>query len=309
MAHEFVTTAELLQLGDGNISDIDVSELLEDAPLLRALHAQDASHDVQHEWLKKTAAPAVGFRSINDGRENKKATYTKVTRDLQLFDASMSIDVGLLKSQNGDRLRRREAMDHLKASFAAMEKQILYGTANEATGFEGFADEATVDAVADAMVVNATGTTANTASSVWAIRTAEEAVSIAYGANGRIEIGEEYPTVLDGSATGIYDAMRTPLLFWAALQIGSSLDIGRIVNLTAQSGKGLTDLLLSQLYEAFPASRKPQMFAMGVRSVSQLQQSRTTYSPTGKEAPFPTEWNGVPILVTDQITATEPIVA
>ncbi|QDV44373.1 hypothetical protein Enr13x_42380 [Stieleria neptunia] len=307
MANAFVTTTELLQLGDGNISDIEVSELLEDAPLLAALSAIEASNDTSHEWLKKTAAPTTGFRAINDGRENKKATYTKVVKALKLFDAGFSIDMGLLKSKNGDALRTREAKDHLMAAFADFEKQIVYGTGQDADGFGGFANETTCDDSDDSMVINAAGTTANTASSVWAIRIGEPAVSVVYGANGRIEIGEEFPTVLDGSATGVYDAMRTPILFYGGLQISTTLDLGRICNLTADSGKGLTDDLLSELFALFPAGRKPNAFAMSRRSQKQLQQSRTATNATGAEAPFPTEAHGVPIVVTDQITDTEAL--
>lgn len=308
MADAFVSTAELLQLGDGNISDIDVTELLEDAPLLARLSAIVASNDTSHEWLKKTAAPGTGFRAINDGRENTKATYTKVTQALKLFDASFSLDMGLLKSESGERLRRREAMDHMKAALANMEQQVVYGTGNESDGFNGFTNETSVDKNDDAMVVNAGGTTADTATSVWAIRIGEAAVSVVYGMNGRIEIGEEYPTTLAGSATGIYDAMRTPILFWGGVQVSTSLDLGRIVNLTEDSGKGLTDDLLSDLLALFPAGRKPNLFAMTRRSNKQLQQSRTATNATGAPAPFPTEAFGVPIVMTDQISDTEALV-
>ncbi|MDM4014631.1 major capsid protein [Roseiconus lacunae] len=307
MANSFVTTTELLQLGDGNISDIEVSELLEDAPLVAALSAIEASHDTNHEWLKKTAAPATGFRSINDGRENKKATYAKVVKALKLFDASFSIDMGLLKSKSGEALRTREAKDHLMAAFADLEKQIIYGNAQDASGFSGLADEATVDDKDDVMVVDAGGSVANTGSSVWAIRAGESAVSVVYGAGGQVDIGEEYPTVLEGSTTGVFDAMRTPILFWGGLQITTTLDVARICNLTGEGGAGLTDNLLSDLYALFPAGRKPNLFVMSGRSQKQLQQSRTATNATGAEAPFPTEAHNVPIIVTDQVSDTEAL--
>lgn len=309
MANAFVGTAELLQLGDGNIGDIDVTELLEDAPLLARLSAIVASNDTSHEWLKKTAAPATGFRSINDGLENTKATYTKVTQALKLFDASFAIDIGLLKSSSGDALRRREAIDHMKAAFANMEKQVVYGTGNLSGGFAGLSNETSVDKKDDAMVVDATGSAVGEATSVWAIRTNESAVSVVYGQNGRIEIGEEYPTVLDGSSTGSYDAKRTPIVFWGGVQVATSLDLGRIVNLTAQAGKGLTDDLVASLLAKFPAGRRPNVIAMNRQSQEQLRASRTTYSPTGMPAPMPEEVFGIPIVVTDQISSAEAIVA
>lgn len=309
MANAFVTTTELLQLADGNISDIDVSELLQKAPFLAVLAAIEASNETSHEWLKKTAAPTAGFRAINDGMENKKATYTKVTQALKLFDASFSVDLGLLKARSGDALKRREAVDHLQTAFQSMEKQIFYGTGSDAAGFTGFAQEATVAAFDDAMVINAAGTTASTGSSVWAVRSGETAVSVVYGGNGRIDIGEEYMTTLAGSATGVFDAVRTPILFYGGVQVATTLALGRIINLTADSGKGLTDDLIADLLALFPAGEEPTHLAMTRRSRKQLQQSRTATNPTGAPAPFPTEAFGVPIVVTDQLTNTEAISA
>ncbi|EMI19092.1 hypothetical protein RMSM_03988 [Rhodopirellula maiorica SM1] len=309
MANAFVGTAELLQLADGNISDIDVSELLEEAPFLKVLSAIEASHETSHEWLKKTAAPAGGFRAVNDGRENKKATYTKVTQALKLFDASFAIDLAVAMLPSGDALRRREAKDHLMASFAAMEAQVFYGTGADSDGFAGFANEATVDKKDDAMVVDATGTSVGAATSVWAVRVGEEAVSAVYGKGATIEVGEEYQTVLEGSSTGTFDAMRTPILFWGGVQIATSLDLGRIVNLTAQSGKTLTDDLIIELISKFPAGRGPTHLVMNRQSQKQLQQSRTATNATGSPAPLPEESHDVPIVVTDQISSTEAIVA
>ena len=185
MANAFVSTVELLQIGDGNIDDISVSDVLEGAPLIRALVSGTASNETSHEWLKKTAAPNTGFRAVNDGRENTKATYTKVTEALKLYDASFDVDEGLLRSQNGERLFRREALDHLQATFANMEKQVLYGTGNDSGGFAGLANEATVAAYDDTMVIDAGGTTANTGSSVFAIRNAENGIAPIFGGERR----------------------------------------------------------------------------------------------------------------------------
>lgn len=311
MANAFVSTTELLQLGDGNISDINVTELLEETPLLAALPAIVASNMTSHEWLKKTTAPTAGFRAINNGLENTKAAYTKVTRALQLYDAGFDLDMGLLKAGNGDALLRREAIDHLRTAFVSMEKQLFYGTGTggDSAGFAGFSQETAVDKKDDAMVVDATGTSANATTSVWAIRANPDAVTVVYGLNGRIEIGSSYNVLRAGSSTGHYDALRTPIMFYGGLQIATSLDLGRICNLTTQSGKGLTDILLSQLYNKFPAGRRPTHFVMNRQSHGQLQASRTATNPTGAPAPYPTEAFGVPIIVTDQILSTEAVVA
>jgi hypothetical protein len=307
MADVFTTTADLLQLGDGNISDINVSELLEDAPVLAIMFAQQASYETTHEWLKKTVAPAVGFRAINDGRENDKATYAKVIKILELFDASFSIDQGLLQSKSGESLKRREAVDHMKAAFADLEGQLLNGTiGGSADGFDGFADEASVDDSDDPMVINAGGAVADVQTSVWLVRNNEEACSVVYGLDAKISIGEEYPAIMPGSVTGHYDAMRTPILWYAALQVATTLDLGRICNLDAVAT--LTDKLISEAIALFPSQRKPNFLAMTRQSQQQLQDSRTATNPTGAPAPFPESAFNIPIITTDQLTNTEAIV-
>ena len=159
------------------------------------------------------------------------------------------------------------------------------------------------------MVVDAGGTTASTASSVWAIRLGESAVSAVYGLGGQIEIGQEYSVLRSGSVTGSYDAMRTPILFYGGLQVATNYDLGRIANVTEDAGKGLTDDLLSELIGKFPAGRAPNVIAMSRRSLRQLQQSRTATNPTGSPAPFPSDAFGVQLVATDQISDTEAILA
>jgi hypothetical protein len=94
-----------------------------------------------------------------------------------------------------------------------------------------------------------------------------------------------------------------------AVQVGSVYDLSRICNLTGDSGKGLTDILLSNLLELAPVGKMPTLLVMSRRSRGQLQRSRTTYSPTGAPAPIPTEYEGIPIMTSDNVSNTEELVA
>jgi len=97
------------------------------------------------------------------------------------------------------------------------------------------------------------------------------------------------------------------LLARIGLQIASKYSIGCIKKLTEDSGKGLTDSLLSQLYQKFPVGHKPDVFLMSRRSQGQLQRSRTATNATGAEADIPVSWQGVPIIPTDSILDTESL--
>lgn len=308
MADVFISLADLVVINDKNLAERAISDLLDDAPVLRALVA-DTVDNTTHKYTKETGAPVVGFRSANDGRENKDSTDTLVSVDLKILDASFAVDQALaaIYRKGKEAFIAREAARHIKAAFFAAETQFINGTVDgSATGFTGMADA--LDDSDDAMVVDAGGTTADTASSVWGIRTTPDFNNVAaiLGMDGVLDIGETVSQRLDGT-TGTYPGWYTPITSWLTLQIGGAYSLGRIGNLTADSGKGLTDDLISALLAEFPAGKLPTFLAMNRRSRRQLQQSRTATNSTGAPAPFPEEAFGVPIITTDAILNTEAL--
>ena len=312
MANVYTSLADLVKINDMNLADLEVSDLLDGAPLLKALAADVASNGTEHKYLKETGAPVVGFRAANDGRENKASADTLVTITLKILDASNAVDLALANGyrKGSEAYIARESMRHLKAAFAAAEAQLISGVGADAGGFVGLCDATTIDAIADAMVINATGSTASTGSSVIAIRSNNDGndCTLITGNDGEISIGESVVNRLAG-ATGFYPAYFTPISGWLGLQIGSAYSVGRICNLTAQSGKTLTDALISQLLALFPVGKEPNMLVMSRRSRQQLQSSRTATNATGAPAPIPTESFGVPILATDGMPNTQTILS
>lgn len=310
MADDFLSLADLVLINDANLADIDLTDILDEAPVLAALAADIASNGTLHKYVKETGAPVVGFREANVGAENSASTDTLVTVTLKILDASCTVDKALADAYKKGNAAyvAREVKRHLKAAFFMAEKQILNGTGNAADGFTGLADS--LDDSNDTMVVDAGGTTESTASSVWAMRTNEDGVdcTVIAGEDAKINVGETVEqavedTVNGGRFTGLY----TSVIGWLGLQIGSAYSVGRICNITEDSGKGLTDALISSMLAKFPASRQPNILAMNRRSLQQLQNSRTATNPTGAPAPFPQEAFGIPIKVTDAITSTETL--
>jgi len=312
MADSYLGLTELLLVNDMNLADIEVTDLLDEAPFLKWLAADESSNGTQHKYLKETGAPVVGFRDPNTGRENKKSADTLVTITLKILDASFAIDKAVADAYKRGAMAyvAREARRHLKAAFFEAEQQLINGTGNLADGFDGLIDAATIDALADDMVIDAGGTTANTASSVYLVRSNGDGRDVTAITNGVLEIGDTVTqaiedTVNGGRFTGYY----TPIETWMGLQIGSAYSIGRIVNLTEDAGKGLTDDLIYDALATFPASRQPNGIVMNRRSLKQLRQSRTATNATGTPAPRPTEVDGIPIINTDAILNTESLVA
>ncbi|MBS0207227.1 MAG: hypothetical protein JSS49_30490 [Planctomycetes bacterium] len=315
MADSFVTLADLVKLNDQNLADIDVTDLLQGAPFLAALAAVIASNGTNHSYLKETAAPVVGFRAVNAGRFNSTDTDTKVEIALQILDASFTVDKALADAYakgGAPAYLSRRGRRALRAAFAGAEAQLFYGTGADADGFVGMAQAATVDALADTdHVVNAGGATVGGASSVWAVHTADDdsGVCVVTGQDGQIKIDDSVVIKAQDGAGKSYPAYFTPIEGWLGLQVGSAYDMARIVNLTTEDGHGLDDDLLSQLVELFPSDKPPTMIVMNRRSRGQLQRSRTATTATGATAPMPKDYDGIPIICTDQLSKTEALVA
>ena len=306
MADTLTSLADMVKLNDISVRDMGVTDIFNDAPILRAMHTIPASHGTDHKYLKETGAPVVGFRAANAGVEWKTDADTLVTLALKILDASFGIDRALVDSaaRGGAYVMQRKAMRHLRAAFAHAELQMLYGADNDAGGFQGLAD--VLDALADDMVIGAGD--ANALTSVWAIASTsdESQACVVVGNDGVIAIDEYYPQdLLDGTGKH-FPGYHQPVFGYMGYQFGSAKSAARLANVGSEGG--LTDDLLSDLYGLFPANNKPNFFAMSVRSQMQLQKSRTTYSPTGAEAPLPMDWNGVSILVTDNIGNAETAV-
>jgi hypothetical protein len=298
-------------VGDAlDLSPAQVTDLSNAAPLLMSLPMVSSSNGTNHKYVKETGAPVVGFRALNAGRELDHSVDTVVSLDLKVLDFSWAVDYALAKAWRkggAPALIAREGLRHLKAAFFEYEKQIIYGVGNQAGGFAGLLDNPQFDALADEMVVNATGTTAATASSVWLITAGENAMCSVMREGNPIELGETVVVdMLDGTGKH-FPAYYTPGSAWCGLQIGGAYDIVRIANLTADVGKGLTDDLIYTALSRFPGGRSPTHIVMNRRSLSQLRKSRTATNATGTPAPIPREVEGIPILVTEAISSTEAL--
>lgn len=307
MPDSYLTSANVVAFNKVDM-ELLLSDVLDESPLVAAMAARTTA-GATFVYNKKTANPAVGFRAVNDGVENTIGTYTTVTTTLRFLDASFAVDeaAALVDDRGVDHIMGIEAISHLRQAMAEIEEQIIYGTGNQGGGFDGLAQQTNLNNIADAQVVNAAGTTAATGSSCWLLRMGEEDLQLVWGAQGVISIGERTRVERAGSSTGRFWALAHSIHGWCGLKVGTVNSAVRIANLTADSGKGLTDSLISQAIERFPAGRGPTVCVMNRRSLGQLQRSRTATNPTGSPAPFPQESFGVPIIVTDRISSTEAL--
>lgn len=310
----FLTLADLVKINDLNVADYDITDLLQEAPFLARLAADVASNGTTHKYLKETGAANVGFRAVNTGVVNTVSADTVVTVNLSILDASFVVDKALAMGyrKGAAAFVARELGRHIRAAYFAAETQFINGTTGLGGLANGFAGLADVMLLANPMTLNAGGTTAATATSVYLVRTngdGSDAMAVT-GRDGQLTVGDTIEqAIADTVNGGRYTGLYTSVIGWLALQLGSKYSVGRICNVTDDTGKGVTDDLLYSALSLFPAAKQPNMIVMNRRALKQLRHSRTTFNPTGLPAPRPTDLDGIPIVVVESIGNAETIVA
>lgn len=314
MPQSYNTLAGLVQLNDKNLADLSMSDVLDGAPVLKMMAAQNASNGTEHKYLKVTTNPTAAFRAALDGVVHTASADTLVTVTCKIMDASFDTDVALAQAYKGgtDAWLQLEQARKLRAMFAAVEKQIWYGTGSDAAGFAGIIDGSAHDQLSDTMVVNAGGSNASTQTSCFLLRTANDGACVIAGNDGLIEV--EDPVIIQkagtSGATYLYPAWYVAACGYLGFQIGGAYDVCRIANIecnTLTSTTAFTDDTIAAALSKFPAANMPNVIAMNRNALRLLRQSRSAYSPTGAPAPFPSEAFGIPIVVTDQIVSTEAV--
>jgi len=262
------------------------------------------------ESVIRTALPSVGFRDANEGVVAAVSTYVRRRSECSLLDASVEVDqkVADRHEDGADAFIAVEASGLLEGGFRSVSSQMYYGrstavatsvAASPTKGFPGLVDM--YDATN--MAVNAGGGGA-TRSSVWFVKFGPQYVQWLFGEEGQLDVGETRVVRLTDGTNNPFDGYRKPMTLYVGLHCPNPRNAAvRIRNLTA--GNPLTDALLYSGLELFPAGLVPDAIFMSRRSHGQLRTSRTATNATGQPAPYPSNFEGIPIYTTDAIVNTE----
>ena len=279
-----------------------------------------------YEAVIASGDPTVGFTAANDGPALTKTTLRKEMVTCGIFRGAVEIDLAVERASQGSGLPSLEAIESSRIAQAAIRyigRQIFYGTAYDSKGFVGLKafTPKTAAAGLSEIVVDATGSAPNTGSSIYAVKFGIQDVHLVFGANQVLELSEFRDQQLTNSTTGGKFAGRVAeLTAYIGMQRINVNSVGRILNVTGETGKMASDSLLSQLLEKFPVGFTPDAFFMSRRSHSQLSRSRsvTIFStlgvnpgPNARTSPVIAtsvpDYNGIPIVVTDSILNTDAI--
>ena len=262
-----------------------------------------------YKTLVQTALPSVGFRADNAGRETQRPTWEARSVECKFLDASWDVDVKVADefAWGPEFFLQEQTIAHIDSALRKIAQQTWYGVTADATGFIGIMSY--VNALSVATVVNAGGTTANSASSVFAVSTGLQKVAYAWGRKRFMDIGPVERVRINDATTPAktFGGWGQQISGHVGLQVGTAKCIGRICNIT--DAKPLTDDLLAKLLATFDTGFAPDAFYMTRKAQMQLRQSRTPYHPQGTPVPFPDSAFGIPIYITDALKDTEAIVA
>lgn len=317
-----MSSATLLDIQKINGNDVSVGlieENLKYAPELQVVPFRTIKGTSYTTGIR-TALPTTGFRNANEGQAAGKSTFKKSLIECFIFGGNVKADKAVADAyeDGAEAWQALEASGVMQSAMQNLGKQMFYGVTTDAKGFPGlkaalpYGEET---ASGDALTVDATGTTSNAASSVYAVKFGVQDLTLVGGMNQAFELGDfREQMVYDSDGDG-YDAYVAALTSWIGLQIGHENVARRICNLTEDSGKGLTDSLLAKLKATFPVGHRPDAIFASRRSVTQLQISRTVVLQGGGRsqpdqpvvAPRPTDYEGIPIIETDSILDTDAI--
>lgn len=267
--------------------------------------------------MLRTDYPAPGFRLVNEGTETLKGTYENKMVECAYLDGLLEIDEAQVQADSGDiaDAMTLEASGLMKGTLRTLGRQLWYGTAQDAKGFQG-----ANQIVPSGLKVDATGTTANTGSSCYLVCFGSQAVQFIFG-NGNVFAMPDWTRQRVTRSSKHLFAWVSNISGWTGAQWVNAYSVGKIYNLTEDSGKGLTDSLVADLIAKFPddADMSNAKLFCTRRSARELQKSRTPTSAANTSAartasgveiaaPWPTTSNGIPIVLTSSLTNTEAIV-
>lgn len=307
----------MLDLAKVNGTDTEIGLIEENllaAPEVATIPARTIS-GTSFRSLIRTVLPTTGFRRPGEGVTVGKSTYDNKIHETFYFDGQIQIDKAICDGaeQGEGYMQTIEAAGTVRSAMLTLGKQVWYGTlTGDAKGFPGA--QQFVDA---AHTYDATGSTANAATSVYFIVADPKFFNLVFGKNKVLTIGEwRKQTVFDAlgkSSTAWVNAAEG----WIGAEFVNIHAVVCIKNITAQAGKTLTDAMLAQAEALFPIGVKATHIFMNRTARAQLQASRTvalfgqgSQKPTGAQAtvaPLPTEYNGIPIIATDSLVSTEAI--
>jgi len=307
----------LLDVAKFNADD-KVVELIEEnltfAPEARLLPAKTIK-GTSYNTLVRTAYPQPTFRAVNEGTETKKSTYENKLVSAYFLDGQLEMDeaAAMADDEGEQHSLSLEASGMMMGSLTKLGTQLWYGIGGggDAKGFPG-----AVEIVHSDLVSDGGGTTATTGSSIYGLKLGSQYVQFVFGLGQVFSLGEWRKQTMIRSSKSLTCWLNS-LSGYVGVQWVNKYAVGRLKDITADSGKTATDAMIGTWLSKYPVGLKPDVLFMSRRTSMQLQTARSATSITNSSpkannggdvwAPEPVSSNGIPIVVTDSLLDTETL--
>jgi hypothetical protein len=265
---------------------------------------------VNYKTLIRKTLGTAAFRDASTGSNVIKSVYTNQLIECFILDNRIEADKVVADDyeDGAEAYIAMEASGVMNASLQTLGRTFYYGR-RTAQGGDAKGNPGLLDYVQSSLVYNAAGTTASTGSSVWFVAFGKNKVQWVFGNNGQLAMTPTRIGDLFDTAGNPFTGYISQLLARPGLQVLNQYSVVRIQNLTADAGCTLTDAKLGAALALLPAAFRSSItdIFMAPRSAEQLRSSRTAINPTGAPAPTPTDFEQIPIRISDSISITEPI--
>jgi hypothetical protein len=247
---------------------------------------------------------------VNTGLDYTTSDQALVTVDLKNLSANIRFDKQVYRTMpSPDEFMAEQGRLAFIEAFKMAEKQILYGTTaslGQTDGFTGLLQATTVATIAGGAVLSAGGSAART--SVLLVKFGASDIELIVGNDGVLEIGDDFEQLVADGTGKLFPAICRNQEGMLSVKAGAKYSMVRIANVGTAANTTVTDALIYDAMELFPEDQ-PDLIIMNKRSVGQLRKSRTATTVKGTPAPYPTEVEGIPILVTPNLSNAEAAVA
>ena len=130
MADTLSTLNELIRFNSLDVNPAEITDILNKAPVLRALHAMQSSNGTVHKFNVETTAPVIGFRAVNAGADYTASISTQTSVDLKYIDAKVIEDAAACRAYRfgAEAWMNQRTARQIREALFTLEKQFFNGT-------------------------------------------------------------------------------------------------------------------------------------------------------------------------------------
>lgn len=300
-----------------------IDNLTKSAGILRTASVGYANNGLFHKYNFATALPTASIRSINGSVTPTTTTFDLKQLDLKELITLETVDATLAKGDPSgpDGYMNKVAPGHMESLAQAAEKSIVYGlngTYGAVDGFKGFHDLAKEAETARSLSVIDAGGTTNTTSIFavhWKPEVCQLVIPSSIAAGGDLVVSTvmnngQVTLMVTNTGTGaqmpVYQVMYQMML---ALQAGSYYSVHRIIGVDSGSNAPTAAEIdtLVDLVKGDSANTILYTSRLGKRAMQTLKATKF-FTQAVQDQNMNTMldfWNGIPVIVSDNILETE----